>query len=218
MASLIIGVSIFHWTVCSGADERKCESSALLAFTRGIRQWPVNSRHKGPVTIMTTSSSGNIFCITGPMCGEFTGHRWRPVTLLWRHNGHDGVSNHHPHECLLNRPSRRRSKKTSKLRVTGLTDISQYTDVIMGPIASQINSLTIVYSTVYSGADRRKHESSASLTFGWGIHRRPVNCPHKWLVTQKMFPFNDVIMTSSRLSPVSREAWRRHEIEIPSAL
>ena len=41
-------------------------------------------------------------------------------TLLWRHNGHEGVSNHQPHECLFNRPSRRRSKKTSKLRVTGL--------------------------------------------------------------------------------------------------
>ena len=40
--------------------------------------------------------------------------------LLWRHNGHDGVSNHQPHECLLNRLFRRKSKKTSKLRVTGL--------------------------------------------------------------------------------------------------
>ena len=41
-------------------------------------------------------------------------------SLLWRHNGHDGVSNHQHHECLLNRPPRRRSKKTPKLRVTGL--------------------------------------------------------------------------------------------------
>ena len=42
------------------------------------------------------------------------------VTLLWRHNGLDGVSNHQPHDCLLNRSFRHRSKKTSKLRVTGL--------------------------------------------------------------------------------------------------
>ena len=42
------------------------------------------------------------------------------LTLLWRHNGRDGVSNHQPHDCLLKRSSRRRSKKTSKLRVTGL--------------------------------------------------------------------------------------------------
>ena len=41
-------------------------------------------------------------------------------TLHWRHNDHDGVSNHQPHGCLLNRLFRRRSKKTSKLRVTGL--------------------------------------------------------------------------------------------------
>ena len=41
-------------------------------------------------------------------------------SLQWRHNGRDGVSNHQPHDCLLNRLFRHRSKKTSKLRVTGL--------------------------------------------------------------------------------------------------
>ena len=41
-------------------------------------------------------------------------------TLRWRHNDSDGVSNHQPHDCLLNHLFRRRSKKTSKLRVTGL--------------------------------------------------------------------------------------------------
>ena len=69
-----------------------------------------------------------------------------------------------------------------------------YTDAIMGMIASQITSLTIVYSTVYSDADQRKHQSSASLAFVRGIHRRPVNSPHKWPVTRKMFPFDDAIM------------------------
>ena len=64
----------------------------------------------------------------------------------------------------------------------------------MGAMASQITSLTIVYSTVYSGADQSKHQSSASLAFVWGIHRGPVNSPHKWPVTRKMFPFDDVIM------------------------
>ena len=64
----------------------------------------------------------------------------------------------------------------------------------MGTIASQITSLIIVYSTVYSGADQRKHQSSVSLAFAWGIHRKPVNSPHKWPVTRKMFPFDDVIM------------------------
>ena len=71
---------------------------------------------------------------------------------------------------------------------------THYGDVIMGMMASQITSLTIVYSTVYSGADQRKHQSSASLAFVRGIHRGPVNSPHKWPVTRKTFPFDDVIM------------------------
>ena len=69
-----------------------------------------------------------------------------------------------------------------------------YGDVIMGAIASQITSLTIVYSTVYLDADQRKHQSSASRAFVRGIHRGPVNSPHNWPVTRKMFPFDDFIM------------------------
>ena len=69
-----------------------------------------------------------------------------------------------------------------------------YNDVIMSTLASQITSLTIVYSTVYSGADQRKHQSSASLAFVWIIHREPVNSPHKGPVTRKTFPFDDIIM------------------------
>ena len=64
----------------------------------------------------------------------------------------------------------------------------------MGAMASQITSLMIVYLTVYSGTDQRKHQSSASLAFVLVIHRWPLNSPHKWLVTRKMFPFDDVIM------------------------
>ena len=69
-----------------------------------------------------------------------------------------------------------------------------YSDVIMGAMASLITSLTIVCSTVYSDADQRKHQSATSLAFVQGIHRGPVNSPHKWPVTRKMFPFDDVIM------------------------
>ena len=67
------------------------------------------------------------------------------IPLLW-HNGCGSVSNHQRHDYLLNRLFRRRSKKTSKLRVTGLC--------VTGP----------------------------------------VNFPHKWPVTRKMFPFDEVIM------------------------
>ena len=75
----------------------------------------------------------------------------RRNTLQCRHNGRDDVSNHQPHDCLHKRLFRRRSKKTSRLRVTGLCT---------------------------------------------GNHRWPVNSPHKWPVTRKMFPFDDVIMNS----------------------
>ena len=77
------------------------------------------------------------------------GEQRKSMSLHWRHNDHDGASNHHPHGCLLNRLFRRKSKKTSKLRVTGLCA-----------------------------------ENSPG----------PVNSRHKWPVTRKMFPFDDVIM------------------------
>ena len=83
---------------------------------------------------------------------------WRPqvgpVPLQWRHDDNDGVSNHQPHGCLLNRLFRRSSKKTSKLRVTGLCV---------------------------------------------GNSPGPVNSPHKGPVTRKMFPFDDVIMSTRLL-------------------
>ena len=78
--------------------------------------------------------------------------------------------------------------------IWGKLSTLHYGDVIMDAIASQITSLTIVYSIVYSDADQRKHQSSASLAFVRRIHREPVNSPHKWPVTRKMFPFDDVII------------------------
>ena len=79
----------------------------------------------------------------------------------------------------------------------------------MGTIASQITSLTTVCSTVYSDADQRKHQCSASLLVR-GMHRWPVNSLPKWPVTRKMFPFDDVIMplqftTYLRLHGLGRE-------------
>ena len=69
-------------------------------------------------------------------------------------------------------------------------------DVIMSELASQLTSVSIVCSTIHSAADQRKHQSSVSLAFVQGIHRWPVNSPHKRPVTRKMFPFDDVIMWS----------------------
>ena len=75
-------------------------------------------------------------------------------------------------------------------------DISslQWHNVIMSLMASQINSLTIVNSIVYSGVDQRKLQSSTSLAFLRGIHWWPVKSLHKGPVTRKMFPFDDVII------------------------
>ena len=74
-----------------------------------------------------------------------------------------------------------------------------YSDLIMSVMASQITGISIDCSTVCSGADRRKLQSSASLDFVRGIHRSgihrwPVDSPHKGLVMRKMFPFDDIIM------------------------
>ena len=76
-------------------------------------------------------------------------HIFSWLSLQWRHNERDGVSNHRRLHCLLN---------------------------------------------VSSVADQRKHQSSESLVFVQGIRRSSVNSPHKRPVTQKMFPFDDVIM------------------------
>ena len=82
-----------------------------------------------------------------------------------------------------------------------------YDDVIMTVMASQITSLTIVYSTVYSDADQRKHQSSASLAFVGGIHRGPVNSPHKWPVPRKIFPFDDVLMITIMKNTKAANYW-----------
>ena len=102
------------------------------------------------------------------------------------------------------------SQKTSIPRFTGEQWVTivrirekidhdiHYNDVIMSAMASQIISLTIIYSTVYSGADKRKHQNSASLSFVRWNHRRPVNSTHKGPVTRQMFPFDDAIMNDAK--------------------
>ena len=108
-----------------------------------------------------------------------------------------------PHNCSLARGILRKMFQRDDVIMGYITHnlaISHYYDVIMGAMASQITSLTTVYSTVYSDAVQRKHQSSAPLAFVRGIHRGPVNSPHKWPVTRKMFPFDDVIMSNVRFS------------------
>ena len=94
---------------------------------------------------------------------------------------------------LTNRP---RAMRPQMILSCVLSCSSHYNDVIMNEIASQFTSLTIVYSTVYSGADQRKYQSSASPAFVRGIHRWPVSSPHKRPVTRKCLQ----LMTPSLLA------------------
>ena len=68
----------------------------------------------------------------------------------------------------------------------------------------------VVYSTVFSDADQRKHQSSASLAFVRGIHRRPVNSPHKWPVTRKTFSFDDVFIACAVRGVAKRSSRNKH--------
>ena len=217
-----------------------------------------------------TSSNGNIFRVAGPLCGEFTGRRWNPLTNAndvefwyflwsapWVNNREAGdfrrLRAHHDvivmftiselthkgqpvlvcvpgqlwpwcscdrrcwflNDCCLDAPLHCFGANNTDIRQNrdtiwftawwrnddGTNDVrvlyhrhDHYDDVVMGAMASQITSFAIVYSTVYSDADQRNHQSSASLAFVQGIHRGPVNSPHKMPVTWKMSLFDDVIM------------------------
>ena len=91
---------------------------------------------------------------------------------------------------------------------------NNYSGAIMSPMASQITGFTSIYSTVCSGLDQRKHQSSALLAFVRGIHRWPMNSSHKGPVTRKMFPFDDVIMGSCRYRQIVQTydcaVWQGH--------
>ena len=213
---------IYASLMCGGHSlKQKCSSFWLKNFYPRLHRKLSNAASAKNIVNMTTSP---FQCLC--------------LSLQWRHNERDGISNHQPHNCLPNRIFRRRSKKTSKLRVTGLWEVNSLgtgefpaqmasnaanvsiwwrlhvvwsqtmvalglvlavicrydSNVIIITMTSQITCVLIVYSTVWSGTDQRKHQSSGSLAFVRGIHRSPMNSPHKRPVTRKMFPFDDVIM------------------------
>ena len=101
--------------------------------------------------------------------------------------------------CQLNPREILQWKLTQNAKLSCQANALHYDDVIMTMLASQITSLPVVCSIVYSDVNQRKHQSSASLAFVREIHRGPVNFPHKWPVTRKMFPFDDVIMSKCHL-------------------
>ena len=119
------------------------------------------------------------------------------ISLRWRHNGHNSISNHQPHDCLLNRLSRRRSKKTSKVRVTGLcAGNSPGTGEFPAQMASNAENVSIWW---------RRHIDwvtviSISTCDGLAcVVIKPwlLSSPHKGPVTRKMLSFDDVSMIFS---------------------
>ena len=112
-------------------------------------------------------------------------------------------------------PPPQRLRLSWGLSAYGAVRFIHYCDAIMGTVASQVTSLTIVYTTVYSDADQSKHQSSASLAFVWGIHRGPVNSPHKWPVTRKMFYH---LMTSSCHNIYTTIKFKRDIVRVLSLL
>ena len=87
----------------------------------------------------------------------------------------------------------------------------------MRAAGSQITGVPIVCSTVCSGGDQRKHQSSALLAFVRGIHRCPVYSPHKGPVTRKMFPFDDVIMLCHGWNATTRYYLSKMNFKLPAS-
>ena len=126
--------------------------------------WQVLKRRDSPKTICHGFENSRDLVVRRPRFSK---------PLCWCHNERDSVSNHQPHDCLLKRLFRRRSKE---------------------------------------------HQSSASLVFVRGIHRWPVNSPHKGPVTRKMLPFDDVIMQRNRFRSGTRFPSDGLKVEMVSIL
>ena len=167
VASQITSLTIVYSIVYSGADQRKLQSSASLAFVRGIHRDRWISRTKGQLRgkrfhLMTSSW----FLISQLWCGC----NCSPPVFVKKTGGGGVVT----------------FLSISFLVISNL-ETSHYSGVIMSTMTSQITSVFTVCSVFCSGADQRKHQNSASLAYVGGIHRGPVNPHHKGSVTQKMF-------------------------------
>ena len=165
IAPQITSLGVVYSTVYSDTNQRKHQSSASLAFVRGIHRdrWIPRTKGQSRGKCFHLMTSSWIYLINGQYCGKRF-HVMMSPCFKSKHR--------HPH----------------------------YIDVIMTTTASPITSLTVVYSIVYSGADQRKYQSSASLAFVRGIHR------DRWSPAQR----------ASNAENVS--IWWRHHASIPLGL
>ena len=119
------------------------------------------------------------------------------LSLRWRHNDHAGVSNHQPHGCLLNRLFRRKSKKTSKLRVTGLcAGNSPGTGEFPAQMASYAENVSIWWRHHVDIAwVSLRHDQGCHYTiclphyqlFVWEIPRSTIDSPHQGPLMQRIW-------------------------------
>ena len=169
MASQITGVSIVCSTVCSGTDKRKDESHASLAFVRGIHRWLVDSPHKGPATrkmfqSMTSSWISNISgCI-----GFFE----QILLLLCKpdRQADEYYAKESIFGCIIVELHHTIRQSCGHINWHVIMQRNLHDDItnVAGTHLLLTKPKTIVCSTVYSGADQRKYQSSASLAFVWG--------------------------------------------------
>ena len=150
----------------------------------GDKLLPLPTKTQRTVEYITVTS---LFQITGnsTVCSNiyldwliWIKETWTSRSLQWCHNGHDGVSNHQPHHRLLNRLFRRRSKKTSKLRVTGLcAENSPVTGEFFAQMASNAENVSIWW----------RHHIAGPIFME--IH--PPWSPHKWLAMREALLCDD---------------------------
>ena len=168
------------WDFCEIALLRKRVSPEVAVTAYSSVRWFIckeNFQFYKGVSIIKSLSY-----LTGVIAAELRRDlpiwKWHSIGIPYFNNGDKSGNNHH----------------TSSF--TRKNIFHHYDDVIMSAIASQTTRLTIVYWSVYSGADQRKHQSSTSLAFVHGIHWWRMNSLHKGPVTlKKMFPFDYAIMT-----------------------
>ena len=139
--------------------------------------------------------------------------------LHWRHNDNDGVSNHQPHGCLLNRLFRRRSKKTSKLRVTGLC-VGNSPGPVNSPHKRPVPRKMFPFDEVIMrGIFRLQHQKGWPwLAKSTGILHVLVRYNHK---SQQLLhlplPFYEIFKKNFNRPPVftvELSQWRKHGIKI----
>ena len=172
ITSQITNLTIVYSVVYSGADHRKHQSYASLAYVRGIQRGPVISTHKWPVMRKIFPFDDVFMCrlSTGVMFGNnIVQNRYR--TIVHQYNQNSGDEYQQQQFTLF------------------CSDISQFEN-----LSPQHYNDVIMSSTVCSGGDHRKYQSSASQSFARGIHRWPVDFTHEGPVTRNMLSFDDVIM------------------------